>query len=93
MKDEVKRKISLGHWLFGFIFGIATGIGIKTTLSIGAVLLIGIIASYPLFIATRKIFKFSTKEYTFKDWFTSGFIYFLISWVLVWTVVHNIFGV
>ncbi len=90
MKSDVKRKISLAHSLFGLIFGIATAYQINTTLTFGTTLFIGLLASYPLFIASRKILNLSEKEFMLKDWLSTGFVYFFISWILTWTFVYNL---
>lgn len=90
MNEEVKRKISLVHWLFGAVFGLVTGIALNTTLSFGAVLFLGLLASYPLSILTRRFFNLSAREFALKDWLKSGFLYFFIGWIMVWTFVHNI---
>ncbi len=90
MKDDMKRKISLMHSLFGLIFGIVTAYVIHTILTFGAVIFLGLLASYPLFIATRKILNLSAKEFALKDWLASGFLYFFIVWILSWTFAYNL---
>lgn len=90
MENDMKRKISLMHSLFGLIFGIVTAYVIHTILTFGQVIFLGLLVSYPLFIATRKILNLSAKEFALKDWLASGFLYFFIVWILSWTFAHNL---
>ena len=90
MQDEVKRKISLIHSFAGIVFGVIVGYGINFPLTFVSALAIAFVASYPLFIATRKIFNLSEREYMLKDWLTTGYAYFVITWLVSWTFVYNL---
>lgn len=91
MEFPIERKVNLIHAIYGLFVGAVFAFTIAKTYTFVQLLLVGFIISYPMMLATRKIFHLSEKEFQLKDWLAKGFFYFLLVMMITWVMVYNLF--
>lgn len=91
MDKKVERKIALLHSAAGAAAGVMFGLYLNVDgLTILSVLMLGIIAAYPLKPLCVKLFKLSEGEFLLKEWIYKGYLLFFMVWVVVWIFVYNL---
>ncbi len=88
-REKVRdRDIAVLHAVAGALFGVVTGLYLRTPgLTLISVLLLGLLASYPLMLLTQKLY---WEDMEFKAWLGKGFYIFFAVWVIIWTFVYNL---
>lgn len=94
MEQDVDRKIGLLHAVYAvvaafFTDSIVASLGLENINLLNTIAL-GFLIAYPMMFISRPLFKLSKEEFRFKDWLMKGFFLFLVTWIVMWTVFHNL---